>query len=140
MLNVHGTSHGRNKRISSGHEIYVKICYISKKNWFNKLRSKNNLSLQLTHKNNERCMFKRQAQYYWVYFLHIIASGFFVTALLFHSCGKGCAQYCWIQKCRKTSVQLQIQVFTPWLWLFGVLVMHYSDSMTDYVITWDIAG
>lgn len=31
MLNAHGTSNGGNKRISSGHEIHVKICYISKK-------------------------------------------------------------------------------------------------------------
>lgn len=65
MLIVHGSSYGVNKHISNGYEIYVKICYISKtKTLFNKLKSKTYLSLQLMHINNERCKFKRQAQYY----------------------------------------------------------------------------
>lgn len=31
MLIVHGTSYGGNKHISSGHEIYVKLCYMSER-------------------------------------------------------------------------------------------------------------
>lgn len=64
MLIMHSTSSGGNEHISSGHEICAKLCYISEKNLFNKLKLKTYLSLQLMCKNNERHMFKRQAQYY----------------------------------------------------------------------------